>query len=547
MPFVSNTTTPLDRPMDTTRRSGVSKIFKQSVPSFIIDEYPLFLDFLEAYYEWLDQHGNPIEVLQNGHRNFDIDTTADKFLEHFKSNFLYGFPKRLASAEGRTLNERTLIKNIREFYKIKGSEKSINLLFKLIAASDSTIEYPRDYIFVLSSANYKDYHQMYVLKDYTNLTNGFDLTQLYGLQALQYEGITELIGSATIESAYEIAYNGKEYYVLILTNPSGEFIQSDFSPIQITQGLTLHNFYPVPSVFDLSITNGGSAYSVGDFFTIGSGNSGDEIIKGFVSQTDSEGKIQKVRLFSSPVNYTGDDTLTITSSLGTGAQMGVVNTLLSKPIQEYRDNKNLLSKVSKIQDSFEYQNFSYVVNSKRSLEEYIDAIKTIVHPSGFVIFNSLYNNIYSLRPSQYTTRVVQFENAKIGSYAKYNRGFQTGSGDTAGWNPYIGGGDPNATKRWGNVFSYWLGDTEVNPSEGDNSIPSGLTGYYGGTAVYGDFAPGLTFLPNSSQNQVEGITHWIVMPHPSIRSMDSVPYGTSFGYIKLGDMLKLPVPIIGDA
>jgi hypothetical protein len=109
MPFVSNTTTPLDRPMDTTRRSGVSKIFKQSVPSFIIDEYPLFLDFLEAYYEWLDQHGNPIEVLQNGHRNFDIDTTADKFLEHFKSNFLYGFPKRLASAEGRTLNERTLI------------------------------------------------------------------------------------------------------------------------------------------------------------------------------------------------------------------------------------------------------------------------------------------------------------------------------------------------------------------------------------------------------------------------------------------------------
>lgn len=544
MPFISNTTTPQDRPMDTTRKSGISKIFKQSVPAFILDEYPLFVDFLEAYYEWLDQHGNPIEVLQNGYRNYDIDTTADQFLQYFKNNFLYGFPQKFAAAEGEKLNERILIKNIRDFYKTKGSEKSIQLLFKLVAGSDTTIEYPRDYIFVLSSANYKDYYQMYVLKDYSNITRGFDLSDLYGLQVLQYEGLTELIGSATIESAYEIVHNNREYYVLILTNPSGEFIQSDFSPIQITQGLTGYNFYPIPSVSSLSITNPGIGYSVGDFFTIGSGNSGDEFIKGFVSQTDSEGKIKKVNLFSNPVNYIGNDTVNIISSLGTGAAFSVVNTILSEPIQEYRDNKNLLSKVSKIQDSFEYQQFSYVVNSKRSLEEYIDAIKTVVHPSGFVIFNSLYNNIYSIRPSEYSTRVVGFEFAKLGSYAKYTRGNQVGSGDTSGWNPFIMDGNP--FKRWGYVFSYW-DETEVNPSEGAGSVPGCCTGEYGGTITYGDFAPGITSLPNPLQNQIAGITHWIVMPHPSIRGMESVPFGTSFGYIKLSDMLKMPVPIIGDA
>ena len=117
--------------MDTTRRSGYSKIIRQAVPNFILDEYPLFTDFLEAYYEWLDQYGNPIEFLQNGGRNFDIDTTADKFLTHFKSTYLDGFPKNLAIHNDNTLDERTLIKNIREFYKIKGNEKSIQLLLSI--------------------------------------------------------------------------------------------------------------------------------------------------------------------------------------------------------------------------------------------------------------------------------------------------------------------------------------------------------------------------------------------------------------------------------
>ena len=536
MPFISNTSTPLDRPMDTTRRSGYSKIIRQAVPNFILDEYPLFTDFLEAYYEWLDQYGNPIEFLQNGGRNFDIDTTADKFLTHFKSTYLDGFPKNLAIHNDNTLDERTLIKNIREFYKIKGNEKSIQLLYKIISDSDTTIEYPRDYIFVLSSGNYKDYHQIYLLKDYTNIANGFDITTLKGLQANQYEGLVVLVGSSTIDDIHEISYNGKEYYVLRVTNPSGTFTESDFSPIQIEQNGVVYSHYAVPSVSGLSIVNGGSGYNVGEFFTIGS--TGAEHIRGFLSSTDENGKITKVRIFSNPVNYGGSSTLVIDSPFGTGGSFSVQRSILSDPVEEYENNKNLLSRVSRIQDSFEYQQFSYVVKSKRSLEEYTEAIKQVVHPAGFVVFNALYDNIESIRPSEYMTRVKAYDTTSLGAYAQYRIENRSGAGSTLPWNTsYPGEPAPLFEHRWGYVFSSWTGRTSVNPNE---------VGVEGGTATqYGKFIPNgvvnNAVLPNTLQDQFVGITHWMTFPHPAGRGVTAIPPGTSFAAIKLNDFLQLPV------
>jgi len=559
MPFISNTTVDQDRPMDTTRRSGVSKIVKQSIPGFVLDEYPLLVEFLEAYYEWLDQKGNPFEFLQNGNRYFDVDTTTDEFLKYFKSSFLDGFPQRIATIEGKEKDERTLIKNIRELYKIKGSEKSIQLFFRLIADSDSIIEYPREMMFSLSSANYRNYHKIHVLRDSTAVSNGFDPTEVEGLVLNQYEGVTELIGSATMLQAYEIESGGKQYFVFLVANPVGEFLQSDFMPLLLTQNGVVHEFYPATAVSGLQILNGGKDYSAGEFFTIG--NTAEQCIRGFISQTDYEGKISKVRLFDTPVNYTGTNTVSIQSPIGTGAAFALQTTVLSEAIQEYENNKNLLSSVSRIQDSFEYQQFSYVIKSKRSLEEYIDAIKRVVHPSGFVIFNSLYNNVYSIRPSQYGTRAMAYENTSIGSYAGYNFTSRTGSGDTGGWNVYRAGNpDPAGNDyKWGAVFNRWDSYSGVpfNPSESTNGEHEPDTRYF----WRGDTSPklGATFakilvdegtnptslsvLPNNEQTQYSGITEWIAMPHPSIRQMTEIPNGTEFKDIRIIDILAMPVPI----
>jgi len=552
MSIFLSSNTPADRPIDTTRRSGFSKAFKQSVPGFILDEYPLFIEFLEAYYEWLDQEGNPVEFLQNGNRYFDIDTTSSQFLEHFKKTFLDGFPKdfyktHFGDADHRP-DERVIIKNIREIYKIKGSEKSIRLLFRLIADTEVTIEYPRDEIFVLSSANYRDYRMVYLLKDTANLLNGFDPSVVNGLQIQQYQGVVDVIGSATIQTIHEFFHNGKEYYALTLSDVVGDFIQSDSQPLFIIQNGKSFPFYPVLSVSDLQIVSGGRDYVVGDFFTVG--NTLQEHIKGFVSLTDEDGAITKVRLFSNPVNYSGSDIVSVDTALGTGSQFSITQSVLSLSISEYKDNKNLSSNSSKLQDSFEYQQFSYRVKSKRPLESYIKAIKDIVHPSGFVILNSLYNNVYSIRPTEYKTRVVRYEYPFLGAYASFRPSNNFSNGNPSGYSPPTTDGD--STRRFGFVFSRWLDETNpndpfVNPSEGIRSTPSIPNGSIvgGNSGAFRPLASGPLF--SAIENQSAGSTIWVQFPHPNngaFREDSPVLPNTSMGSVKIQDMLLLPIPSI---
>ena len=546
MPLVNPSDIPADRPIDITRRSGAAVVFKQSVPAFILDEYPLFVEFLEAYYEWLDQEGNPVEFLSNGNKYFDIDTTSDLFLEHFKKTFLDGFPKRITSADtgAQPFDDRILIKNIREFYKTKGSEKSIQLLFKILANTDSTIEYPREKMFVVSSANYRDFRLLYVLKDYNNLANGFDPSAVEGLDISQYQGIVDIIGNATIESIHEIVNNDREYYLITISNLVGNFIQSDYQPLIISQDGTNYEYHPVPSVAGMEITNGGTEYVVGDMFSVG--NTAQQCIRGYISLTDIDGKIKKVRIFSNPVNFTGSGLLSIQTALGTGAAFSITEAIVSDNISEYANSKNLVGGQSKIQDSFEYQQFSYLVKSKRPLEAYLDAIKKIVHPSGFVILNSLYNNIYSNRPTEYKTRILAYEYPSLGAYAVYPPNTATGYGYTQGFFPNPYDGDP--TKRYGYVFSYWGDETNINnpfinPSEGNRSIPSGSGAVISG-GNSGFFLPAATgALLNPLQSQSNGITHWIVLPHPAVRGVATVPSLTKFTNMKIIEMLRMPVPL----
>lgn len=118
-----------------------------------------------------------------------------------------------------------------------------------------------------------------------------------------------------------------------------------------------------------------------------------------------------------------------------------------------------------------------------------------------------------------------------------------GSGDTNGYYP-THNGDPDPTKRYGYVFSYWNESNPnnpfINPSEGNRSIPSvGLVGICGGA-----FLPAATgALLNPSQSQSDGITHWIVLPHPAVRGVATVPLLTKFTNMKIIEMLRMPVPL----
>lgn len=134
----------------------LSPFIERQFPEFYREEGDLFITFVKAYYEWLetqsfiDKNGNTI--LNNGpiyhsrrlSEYRDIDTTIDDFILSFKNKYLSNVQFNVAS------NKKLFIKNTLEFYRAKGTERAVDLFFKLIYGIEARVYYPADDLFKLS-------------------------------------------------------------------------------------------------------------------------------------------------------------------------------------------------------------------------------------------------------------------------------------------------------------------------------------------------------------------------------------------------------------
>jgi hypothetical protein len=110
------------------------------VPEYVVDEYPVFVTFLEAYYKFLDDAGQANNRLFGSLTWTDIDNTLDEFIPRFRAQYAYDFP------ESSLLAARRLLKYIGEFYEGKGSETSTALFFRFLYNETASVYYPGDYV-----------------------------------------------------------------------------------------------------------------------------------------------------------------------------------------------------------------------------------------------------------------------------------------------------------------------------------------------------------------------------------------------------------------
>ena len=62
----------------------VSVKVEGQLPAFVKQDHPTFVAFLEAYYEYMEQQGKPIEVLGNLQKYNNLDETTIEFLDYFE-------------------------------------------------------------------------------------------------------------------------------------------------------------------------------------------------------------------------------------------------------------------------------------------------------------------------------------------------------------------------------------------------------------------------------------------------------------------------------
>ena len=131
----------------------VSLLINKQVPEFVREEYPVFISFLEAYYEFLENkqgtEKNDLLTKAKELKNIsDVDLSIEDFEEQFLNTYASYLPK------DAQVDKALLIKNVLPLYLAKGNEKSFKLLFRMLFNDEVDIILPRNNVLKASDGKW---------------------------------------------------------------------------------------------------------------------------------------------------------------------------------------------------------------------------------------------------------------------------------------------------------------------------------------------------------------------------------------------------------
>jgi hypothetical protein len=421
-------------------RPKVSSLLPSQVPEFVREDYTTFVDFLKAYYEFLDQ---------NYDTNFttlrDLDKTLDTFIQQFKNELAVNVPYSV-------VNERFLLEKIKDQYLAKGSEASFKLLFKILFNKQVTVDYPSRQILRASDGKWNQDVGIFAR------INAGDPDSVVG----------KIIDVVTATKILRVQVDKRQYVeievdnVVEISEDVYEFFidRRFFGDISVGDSLRYGDTFDaviVPTTSKIVVQKPGKRFKVGDLYSIKNGQGAGSIVK--ISRVDAGGGIQALEFVKYGIGYTTDFTanlipisgLSANSNLGSGLtitggspnwqvafsettdgfyEQGTINTsdytetgaywdgtysgqiirefyvdnkftildpdepaiikvtlgALAKYPGYYTTNDGFLDDAIFIQDSRYYQAFAYVLKIDERLDKYRSAVKTLIHPAGMALF-----------------------------------------------------------------------------------------------------------------------------------------------------------------
>lgn len=416
---------------------------KSQLPWFISQEYPLFVKFLEYYYEWLEvldtNHRYGLQAIIDNYKNFrDIDKTLDELIPFFRKIYFRTIPENTAGST------RIFAKKIYQLYKAKGTIKSIEFLVYLILGTRSEVFLPKDHLAKSSNALYGSLFYLVATPINEEAFVSFFDTK-YGSITIDNIEIPVLsvvrVGpdihlSVSLDMRIEINdptifYQDKEIGTAIellqsikITNCNagfqvGEIIRFS-NDNSISPALVKVNAVEKGTVDKFTIISGGEKYKVGDtFISIENGLN----FLATITRVGSFGDIIELVITNNNFNVDKIPTIISTSKYGNGANIKWQSTTIGKitetsilyvgvevnSLTELRANKtgfdfsaefsflgeqrgfvsstNLLGHFKTLQDNYYYQIFSYVIELQNNNNPDIhNVLKELIHPAGMKNF-----------------------------------------------------------------------------------------------------------------------------------------------------------------
>ena len=299
----------------------ISPLIKNQFPDFYKEEGQLFIAFVKAYYEWLENNFQQIafeddtgfeigDTIEQGpsrgrivtkydsyylieifteepfkcntlcndltlarsssggvsfisiQRRFnheylarrlpefrDIDKTIDSFIVNFKNKYLPDIQFTTAS------NKQLFIKNSLDFYRAKGTERAVDLFFKLIYGFEAKVYYPGDDIFKPSDNEWVNVAYLEIEESPENVQ--FVAQIILGSRSN---------ATAYVERLVRIRKGARYISVLYLSNVEGSF-QTDETVFTTTLSTNVTSRI-LGSLNTLEIISSDSGFTIGETVTV---------------------------------------------------------------------------------------------------------------------------------------------------------------------------------------------------------------------------------------------------------------------------------------
>jgi len=125
------------------RKSLVDEV----LPEHFRSDYPMLITFLDAYYEFLDSADNFGGIIEELQTIRDIEDTKLTYLDLIFDEIGLGI------SNGQFTTPREVVRNFGNFFRVKGSEYSIDGFFRAFFNETVEIFHPKDSLFIVGESN----------------------------------------------------------------------------------------------------------------------------------------------------------------------------------------------------------------------------------------------------------------------------------------------------------------------------------------------------------------------------------------------------------
>jgi len=254
---------------------------REQLPRFLRINALTFTSLIEDYYKFLNEEGNPSNVINRIIAEHDLDKVVDdKYLEGIRTEIAKAIPT------SPYVQKAFLLKRIVDSYAIRGNEESIKYFFRIFFNEDTTVYNPWEQVLIPSQGKWTQSTRARVvlyIGDKESLTNA---------TLIQYDQQGRLRASIGIKEAAQVSAGQNYYYELSLRGDSAVGAFDDALEVQTEDGSC--RGYLLRSMSGIRIVDPGLNYSIGDKIYLGTKE--NITFYALVTRVDQDGKIVAISI-----------------------------------------------------------------------------------------------------------------------------------------------------------------------------------------------------------------------------------------------------------